>query len=96
MFTRWTALQGYDSDILDAIRSVLSGPSAIVSKVTRLGFTTSAAAIAKAEGSKILIVGPTKKISTDTVRGADGGTLIAYGHSHFLKRQKNFAHDPFM
>jgi hypothetical protein len=96
MFTRWTALQGYDSDILDAIRSVLSGPSAIVSKVTRLGFTTSAAAIAKAEGSKILIVGPTKKISTDTVRGADGGTLIAYGHSHCLKLQKNFAHDPFM
>ena len=96
MLTRWTTIPGYDADIIEAIRSVIHGPSAIVSKVTRLGFTTSAAAIAKAEGSKMLIVGPTRKIGSETVRGADGGALIAYGHSHCRKLQKTFARDPFM
>ena len=93
---RCTSLKGYDTDVLEAISKVIHGPSAIVSKVTRLGFTTSAAAIAGAENFKVLIVGPTRKIGTDTVRKADDGALIVYGHSHCRKLQETFKHDQFM
>ena len=96
MLTRWTAIEGYDPDVLEAISRVIHGPSAIVSKVTRLGFTTSAAAIASAENFKVLIVGPTRKIGTDTVKKADDGALIVYGHSHCRKLQETFKQDQFM
>jgi hypothetical protein len=87
---------GLDSDILEAVRSVIAGPSAVVSKVTRMGFTTSAAALARAENFNILIVSPTKKIGAETVRGADDGALIVYGHSHCRKLQDAFARDRFL
>jgi hypothetical protein len=96
MLTRWTAIQGYDPDVLEAISKVIHGPSAIISKVTRLGFTTSAAAIARAENFKVLIVGPTRKIGTDTVKKADDGAIIVYGHSHCRKLKETFQHDQFM
>ena len=87
---------GLDYDILEAVRNVIDGPSAVVSKVTRMGFTTSAAALAKDENFNILIVSPTKKIGAETVRGADDGALIVYGHSHCRKLQDAYARDRFL
>jgi len=60
--------EGIDSARIDAVDTILALGNVAVSKATRAGFTTSVIIAAHRRGLKILIISPTKKILSRTVR----------------------------
>ena len=57
-----------DTALVDAVDTILEQGDVAVCKATRSGFTTSAIIAAHRQGLKILIVSPTKKMLSKTVR----------------------------
>jgi hypothetical protein len=69
------------ADVLKVTEDVYDGPSAIVAKTTRFGFTTSVTKIAETHQDKLLLVAPTNKIF-ETVMAAYPSALIIPGHKY--------------
>jgi len=69
------------ADVLEAVEKIYDGPSAIIAKPTRFGFTTSMAKIAETRNNKLLIVKPTNKIN-ETVKKAAPSTIPIFGHKY--------------
>ena len=60
--------EGIDTALVDAVDTILKQGDVAVCKATRSGFTTSVIIAAHRQGLKILIVSPTKKMLSKTVR----------------------------
>ena len=69
------------ADVKKAVEKIYDGPDAVVSKTTRLGFTTSMTMIADERGDKLLHVKPTNKIN-ETIKKAAPSMIAVYGHKH--------------
>jgi|GEM_PF-3793175 len=69
------------ADVLEVTEDVYDGPSAIVAKPTRFGFTTSITKIAAARQDKLLLIAPTNKIF-ETVKAACPSALTIPGHKY--------------
>jgi hypothetical protein len=96
-FTALTSnTSNYNKEILDAVGKVLSGPSAVVYKPTRVGFTYSSEILALAEKRNMLLVAPTNKIGDESVQQVAPGSIKIYGHSACKKLQELTNKDPFM
>jgi len=67
------------NDVKSEVEKILDGPSAIVSKTTRLGFTTSASMRASEKKFRLLHVKPTNKIN-ETLEKASDDFIPIYGH----------------
>ena len=68
------------SDVIGAVEKVYDGPSAIIAKTTRFGFTSSIAKIAEMRNDKLLIITPTNKIK-ETILKACPSAISIMGHS---------------
>ena len=68
------------SDVLEAVEKVYDGPSAIIAKTTRFGFTSSIAKIAEMRNDKLLIITPTNKIK-ETILKACPSAISIMGHA---------------
>ena len=69
------------ADVLKVTEDVYDGPSAIVAKTTRFGFTTSVTKIAETRQDKLLLIAPTNKIF-ETVIAASPSALTIPGHKY--------------
>ncbi len=69
------------ADVLKVTENVYEGPSAIVAKPTRFGFTTSTTKIAETRQDKLLLIAPTNKIF-ETVVAASPSALTIPGHKY--------------
>ena len=69
------------ADVLKVTEDVYDGPSAIVAKPTRFGFTTSVTKIAATRQDKLLLIAPTNKIF-ETVMAAYPSALTIPGHKY--------------
>ena len=69
------------ADVLKVTEDVYDGPSAIVAKTTRFGFTTSVTKIAETHQDKLLLIAPTNKIF-ETVIAASPSALTIPGHKY--------------
>jgi len=81
------------ADVLKVTEDVYDGPSAIVAKPTRFGFTSSMSKIAEVRNDKLLMIQPTNKIN-ETVKKAAPSAIPIYGHKHceyFIEHN-----DPFL
>jgi hypothetical protein len=67
------------SDVSEKVEKVYDGPSAIVAKPTRLGFTSIIAKIAEMRNDNLLIITPTNKIK-ETILKACPSALPIFGH----------------
>jgi hypothetical protein len=66
----WSPIpEGIDADRVEAADKIIEMGKVAVCKPTRSGFTTSAVIAAERRGLKTLVVAPTRKILTETVRG---------------------------
>jgi hypothetical protein len=68
------------ADVMEATENVYDGPSAVVAKTTRFGFTTSISDIAWAREDKLLLIAPTNKIF-ETVMAACPDAVTIFGHN---------------
>ena len=83
------------ADVLEVTEDVYDGPSAIVAKPTRFGFTSSMSKIAEVRNDKLLMIQPTNKIN-ETVKKAAPSAIPIYGHKHckyFIEHNDPFLSD---
>jgi hypothetical protein len=84
------------TDVLAEVEKVLNGPSAIVTKPTRVGFTHSSMVLAEGKHQNMLLVAPTNKIGEEATKEHAKDSIKIYGHSHCFKIQEELKSDPFM
>ena len=80
--------------IIDAYNTTKE--SCVVVKPTRAGYTTSAVMGCVAAGEKVLIVTPTKKIGTSTVKNADNNSVAIPGNKECIRLKMMISKDPFL
>jgi len=76
-------------DVIQEVRKILRGPSAVIAKPTRAGFTTAAVKIAKAEQTRLLHIAPTNKLK-ETIGAADPDNIPIFGHSYCQRLQDKY------
>jgi hypothetical protein len=99
--SRWSPLPlDIDQKRVEAADKILDLGDIALTKATRAGFTTSAIIAAERRGLKTLIVAPTRKILTDTVRETVeklGGILCDIpGHNMCYHVQEIYEKDPLL
>ncbi|MFZ3147779.1 MAG: hypothetical protein WA137_01915 [Methanothrix sp.] len=74
----------------------LDGKDYAIHKVTRAGFTTSFVIAAGRSNKRVLLVSPTRKIISDTMKGADNGLVGIYGNAACQYNQNEIAKEPLL
>ncbi|MCJ7445114.1 MAG: hypothetical protein MUO26_11425, partial [Methanotrichaceae archaeon] len=79
-----------------AAEAIVTGPSGIITKATRCGFTTSGTAALDELEIPALIVTPTNKIRESTVSQATSSFLPVLAHRNCERVKKKLEEDPFL
>ena len=69
------------ADVFTATEKIYDGPSAVVAKPTRFGFTSSFAKISERNNDRLLIISPTNKLF-ETIKKAADSAIQVYGHGY--------------